>query len=69
VECYFSSYDEFKNEYENYRFDDCSDCEGICELVESDVTCIIEGKILKFSYITLQKMWKRVPARTYKTND
>ena len=58
VECYFSSYDEFKNEYENYRFDDCSDCEGICELVESDVTCIIEGKILKFSPILILRCKK-----------
>ncbi|MDM8212057.1 hypothetical protein [Mediterraneibacter glycyrrhizinilyticus] len=58
MECYFSSYDEFKNEYENYRFDDCSDCEGICELVESDVTCIIEGKILKFSPILILRCKK-----------
>lgn len=58
VECYFSSYDEFKNEYQNYRFDECSSCEGICELVESDVTCIIEGKILKFLPILILRCKK-----------
>ena len=53
MECYYSSYDEFKKEYQNYRFDECSDCKGLCELVESEVTCVIEGRVLKFSPILL----------------
>ncbi len=49
MECYFASYDEFKKEYLNYRFDECSDCTGRCEIVESDVICTIEGRLLSFS--------------------
>lgn len=45
VECCFASYDEFLTEYQTYRFDEC------CELVETDLTCTIEGRILHFSPI------------------
>lgn len=48
MEFVFASYDEFLEEYKTYRFDDCSKCDGICELVEDDITCIIENKILHF---------------------
>ena len=49
MECYFASYDEFITEYQSYRFDECSNCNGCCELVETDLTCSIEGRILRFS--------------------
>ncbi|WP_337393564.1 hypothetical protein [Phascolarctobacterium succinatutens] len=49
VECCFASYDEFITEYKTYRFDECSNCNGSCELVETDLTCTIEGRILHFS--------------------
>ena len=49
MECCFTSYDEFITEYKNYSFDECSNCNGSCELVETDLTCIIEGRILYFS--------------------
>lgn len=51
VECCFASYDEFLTEYQTYRFDECSNCNGCCELVETDLTCTIEGRILHFSPI------------------
>ena len=43
MECCFASYDEFLTEYQTYRFDECSNCNGCCELVETDLTCTIEG--------------------------
>lgn len=61
VECCFASYDEFITEYKTYRFDECSNCNGSCELVETDLTCTIEGRILHFSPILVlrcKKMWK-----------
>lgn len=48
---YFASHKDFVKECQNYRFDECSECGGICELVETDITCIIEGKHLHFSPI------------------
>ena len=51
VECCFDSYDEFITEYQTYRFDECANCNGCCELVETELTCIIEGRILHFSPI------------------
>ena len=39
MEYIFSSYEDFLNEYQNYRFDECSACHSICELEEkSDVS-------------------------------
>lgn len=58
VKCNFTSYEEFIKEYQNYRFDECSDCKEICELVESDVTCIIEGRVLLFSPILILRCKK-----------
>lgn len=49
MERYFDSYDKFVTEYQTYRIDVCSDCNGICELVETDITCTIEGRVLHFS--------------------
>lgn len=51
MECCFASYDEFLTEYQTYRLDECSNCNGGCELVETDLTCTIEGRILHFSPI------------------
>ena len=51
LEWYFDSYDKFVTEYQTYRFDVCSDSNGTCELVETDITCTIEGRILHFSPI------------------
>lgn len=34
MEYIFSSYKDFLNEYQNYRFDECSVCHSICELEE-----------------------------------
>lgn len=48
MELVFDSYDEFLEEYKTYRFDECSKCDGTCELVENDITCIIENRILHF---------------------
>lgn len=48
MECCFASYDEFITEYQTYRFDECSNCNGCCELIETDLTCTIEGRILHF---------------------
>lgn len=48
MEFVFASYDEFLEEYKRYRFDECGRCKGICELVESDITCIIENRSLHF---------------------
>lgn len=44
----FSSYNEFIEEYRTYHFDSCKVCSGICELVETEVRCIIEGITLHF---------------------
>ena len=48
MEFTFASYDEFLEEYERYRFDECERCNGLCELVENDITCIIENRSLHF---------------------
>ena len=48
MEFVFASYNEFLEEYKPYRFDKCSNCNGICEIVEDDITCIIENRILHF---------------------
>ena len=44
----FDSYDKFFEEYKTYRLDECGKCDGICELVECDITCIIDDKRLHF---------------------
>lgn len=48
MEYIFSSYEDFLNEYQNYRFDECSVCHSICELEETLVNCDIEGRRLIF---------------------
>jgi hypothetical protein len=48
MEYIFSSYEDFLNEYQNYRFDECSVCHSICELEETLVNCYIEGRRLIF---------------------
>lgn len=48
MEYIFSSYEDFLNEYQNYRFDECSACHSICELEETLVNCYIEGRRLIF---------------------
>ena len=58
MQYYFASYDEFRKEYQNYRFDMCSECKGVCELVELDVTCTIEDRILNFSPILVLRCKK-----------
>ena len=58
VECCFDSYDEFITEYQTYRFDECDNCNGCCELVETELTCIIEGRILHFSPILVLRCKK-----------
>ena len=58
VKWYFDSYDKFVTEYQIYRFDICSDCNGTYELVETDITCTIEGKILHFSPILVLRCKK-----------
>lgn len=55
MECIFASYENFIEEYRTYHFDECSNCKGICELVEADVMCRIEDKTLHFpSILVLQ---------------
>ena len=49
MQCVFSSYDEFLKEYQTYHFDECNSCNGICELVETEVMCNIGDKVLNFS--------------------
>ena len=58
MECCFASYDEFITEYQTYRFDECSNCNGCCELIETDLTCTIEGRILLFSPILVLRCKK-----------
>lgn len=58
MECCFASYDEFITEYQTYRFDECSNCNGCCELIETDLTCTIEGRILHFSPILVLRCKK-----------
>ncbi len=55
---YFASYKDFIKEYQNYRFDECSECRGICELVEADITCIIEERHFHFSPIMVLRCKK-----------
>lgn len=37
-----------KTDSKTYRLDECGECDGICELVENDITCIIDDKRLHF---------------------
>jgi len=48
MEFAFASYDDFLAEYKTYRLDECKKCNGICELIENDITCIIENIKLHF---------------------
>ena len=53
MEYIFSSYEDFLNEYQNYRFDECSVCHSICELEETLFNCYIEGRRLIFHKILI----------------
>lgn len=44
----FDSYEDFIEEYNSYHFDECNFCSGICELVETNIICYIEDKVLCF---------------------
>ena len=44
----FNTYNDFLIEYENYRLDKCDNCSGTRELLNDDVTIIIEDRTLHF---------------------
>lgn len=44
----FNTYADFLKEYQNYHFDKCNNCTGICEVLETEVLCLIEGITLHF---------------------
>ena len=48
MEYIFDSYDDFLKEYSTIRSDECINCGGTCELVDSEVVCYIEGRVLQF---------------------
>lgn len=48
----FSTYNDFLTEYQTYKLDKCSNCEGVRELIDDDVTVVIENRTLHFqSYL------------------
>lgn len=44
----FSTYNDFLTEYQTYKLDKCSNCEGMRELIDDDVTVVIENRTLHF---------------------
>lgn len=44
----FSTYNDFLTEYKTYRLDKCSKCKGVRELIDDDVTVVIENRTLHF---------------------
>lgn len=44
----FSTYNDFLTEYQTYKLDKCSNCEGVRELIDDDVTVVIENRTLHF---------------------
>lgn len=36
----FSTYNDFLTEYQTYKLDKCSNCEGMRELIDDDVTVV-----------------------------
>lgn len=58
MEFAFASYDEFLEEYKIYRSDECRKCKGRCELVENDITCIIENRSLHFNTLLVLRCKK-----------
>lgn len=45
----FDTYDDFLTEYKTYEIDKCDSCNGTRELLDDDVTIIIENRKLHFS--------------------
>lgn len=44
----FNTYNDFLTEYQTYKLDKCSKCKGVRELIDDDVTVIIENRTLHF---------------------
>ena len=44
----FSTYNDFLTEYQTYKLDKCSNCEGVREVIDDDVTVVIENRTLHF---------------------
>lgn len=42
----FNTYNDFLTEYQTYKLDKCSKCKGVRELIDDDVTVIIENRTL-----------------------
>lgn len=44
----FNTYNDFLLEYEKYQMDKCSRCNGVREIVNDDITVVIENRMLHF---------------------
>lgn len=44
----FNTYNDFLIEYEKYQMDKCSRCNGVREIVNDDITVVIENRMLHF---------------------
>lgn len=44
----FNTYNDFVIEYEKYQMDKCSRCNGVREIVNGDITVVIENRMLHF---------------------